>query len=79
VKQAGYIYNVHAHLHDGGVNVRLFKNGTRVCDSSAIYGGDKGTTSVAGSLSMIYMTYTSNPYHAEGVNSKSSEKLERLW
>jgi Stress up-regulated Nod 19 len=48
VTQAGYIYNVHAHLHDGGVNVRLFKDGALVCDSKAIYGGPKGTTSVDG-------------------------------
>jgi hypothetical protein len=48
VKEGGFIYNVHAHLHDGGVNVRLFRNSTLVCDSKAIYGGDKGTTSVGG-------------------------------
>jgi hypothetical protein len=48
VTQAGYIYNVHAHLHDGGVNVRLLRNGTEVCNSKAIYGGSKGTTSVDG-------------------------------
>ena len=44
----GYMYNMHAHLHDGGVNIVLKKNGQLVCDSKAIYGGDKGTTSVGG-------------------------------
>jgi hypothetical protein len=48
VAKAGYIYNAHAHLHDGGVNVQLFKNGALVCSSEAIYGGGQSTTTVDG-------------------------------
>jgi hypothetical protein len=45
---AGTIYNAQAHLHDGGVDVKLLVNGKLVCNSQAHYGGDKGTTSVGG-------------------------------
>ncbi|KAF2399642.1 hypothetical protein EJ06DRAFT_582901 [Trichodelitschia bisporula] len=47
VKMDGWIYNIHAHLHDGGINVRVLKNGQEVCDSKAVYGG-KGSTTVVG-------------------------------
>jgi hypothetical protein len=41
MNQDGYLLNFHAHLHDGGVNVRVLKNGTAVCDSKAVYGTTK--------------------------------------
>jgi hypothetical protein len=44
----GSIYNAHAHLHDGGIESRLKVNGKLACTSKAIYGGEKGTTTVAG-------------------------------
>jgi hypothetical protein len=46
---SGSIYNAHAHLHDGGVDARLYVNGKLACNSFAKYGGEKGTTSVGGS------------------------------
>jgi hypothetical protein len=27
------------HLHDGGINIELRRNGTIICDSRAVYGG----------------------------------------
>jgi hypothetical protein len=46
---SGSIYNAHAHLHDGGVDARLYVNGKLACNSFAKYGGEKGTTNVGGS------------------------------
>ena len=48
VSTPGHFFNLQAHLHDGGINVVLKKNGQVACDSKAVYGGDKGTTSVGG-------------------------------
>jgi hypothetical protein len=39
---------VHGHLHDGGENVKIYRNGQEVCDTKAIYGGEKGTTQIGG-------------------------------
>jgi len=43
VIQDGYILARRGHMHDGGVNVDLKINGITICDSKAIYGGEKGT------------------------------------
>ncbi|KAF2435217.1 hypothetical protein EJ08DRAFT_656841 [Tothia fuscella] len=39
----GYILSRRGHLHDGGVNIDFKINGKTICDSKAIYGGEKGT------------------------------------
>jgi hypothetical protein len=44
----GKIFNIQAHVHDGGISVALKLNGKQVCNSKAIYGGEKGTASVDG-------------------------------
>jgi hypothetical protein len=44
----GKIFNMQAHVHDGGISVGLKLNGKQVCTSKAIYGGDKGTASLDG-------------------------------
>jgi hypothetical protein len=45
---SGSGYNAHAHLHDGGVDARLYINGKLAYTSTAKYGGEKGTTTVGG-------------------------------
>jgi hypothetical protein len=45
---AGKLYNMQAHLHDGGISVGLKVNGVKVCESKATYGGAKGTTVISG-------------------------------
>ncbi|KAF2668934.1 hypothetical protein BT63DRAFT_478836 [Microthyrium microscopicum] len=39
----GYILSRRGHLHDGGVNIDFKVNGKTICDSRAIYGGEKGS------------------------------------
>jgi hypothetical protein len=39
----GYILSRRGHLHDRGVNIDFKLNGKTICDSQAIYGGEKGT------------------------------------
>ena len=38
----GYLINVSPHLHDGALNIKLFRNGELVCTSKAVYGGGAG-------------------------------------
>lgn len=54
----GTIYNVYAHLHDGGVNVKMSINGELVCDSKAEYGGEHGTTEIDGEKWETIQAYT---------------------
>jgi len=46
--QDGYIINAYGHLHDGGVNTKLFVNGNMVCVSEATYGTQGAATEVNG-------------------------------
>jgi hypothetical protein len=68
----GYIFNMQAHLHDGGVGVVLKKNGETVCESNAIYGGEKGTTSVGGEKWETIQDYT---VCSKPVEVKTTDKL----
>jgi hypothetical protein len=38
----GYILDVKAHLHDGGVNMTFVVNGKEQCTNTAVYGGTDG-------------------------------------
>jgi hypothetical protein len=40
----GYFMNFTPHIHDGGVNIKVFVNKKEVCEAKAIYGDDGGTT-----------------------------------
>ncbi|KAF1809059.1 hypothetical protein P152DRAFT_174848 [Eremomyces bilateralis CBS 781.70] len=43
----GYLINFTPHLHDGAINIEVFRNGTLVCHSDAIYGGDEGDSALS--------------------------------
>jgi hypothetical protein len=45
---SGYLINITPHIHDGATNVKFMKNGELVCNIEAIYGANKGTTTVGG-------------------------------
>lgn len=40
----GYFINFTPHIHDGGVNIKVFVNDKEVCESKAVYGTDGGST-----------------------------------
>jgi hypothetical protein len=40
----GYFINFTPHIHDGGINIKVFVNTKEVCESKAIYGSDGGAT-----------------------------------
>jgi hypothetical protein len=40
----GYFINFTPHIHDGGVNIKVFINSKQVCEAKAIYGADAGAT-----------------------------------
>jgi hypothetical protein len=44
----GYLLNVVPHLHDGGIDVKLYVNNQTVCTSNAIYGGAKSAEKTIG-------------------------------
>jgi hypothetical protein len=48
VTDDGYLINITPHLHDGGVNIKMFLNEEHVCTSEAVYGGSEGKTTVDG-------------------------------
>ncbi|KAF1816595.1 hypothetical protein P152DRAFT_493004 [Eremomyces bilateralis CBS 781.70] len=58
VTRAGTLYNMHAHLHDGGVDVSLYVNRMLVCTSTALYGGESGTLVLEGSEWRTIQNYT---------------------
>jgi hypothetical protein len=55
---AGTLFNVFAHLHDGGINVSLKRNGQPICDSRVIYGGAQGTTTIGGEIWETIQSYS---------------------
>ncbi|KAF2405524.1 hypothetical protein EJ06DRAFT_545987 [Trichodelitschia bisporula] len=44
----GYLVRITPHLHDGGVDAKIFLNGEHVCTSNAIYGTSEGTREIDG-------------------------------
>ncbi|KAF1992051.1 hypothetical protein K402DRAFT_459245 [Aulographum hederae CBS 113979] len=60
ITAAGTFLNAQAHLHDGGINVRIFLNRALVCDSVAEYGSaDAGeATEVGGEAWTTIKGYT---------------------
>jgi hypothetical protein len=44
----GYLLNVVPHLHDGGIDVKLYVNNQTVCTSNAVYGGVKSAEAKVG-------------------------------
>jgi hypothetical protein len=40
----GYFINFTPHIHDGGVNIKVFVNSKEVCEAKAVYGVDGGST-----------------------------------
>jgi hypothetical protein len=40
----GYFINFTPHIHDGGVNIKIFVNDKEVCESRAVYGVEGGAT-----------------------------------
>ncbi|KAF2399482.1 hypothetical protein EJ06DRAFT_53637 [Trichodelitschia bisporula] len=40
----GYFMNFTPHIHDGGVNIKVFVNGKEVCEARAEYGDEGGST-----------------------------------
>jgi hypothetical protein len=47
VTSDGYLINFTPHIHDGGVNIKVFVNDKEVCESRAIYGDEGGTTNAS--------------------------------
>jgi hypothetical protein len=48
ITDSGYLINITPHVHDGATNIKFFKNGELVCTIDAVYGADKGSTTVGG-------------------------------
>ncbi|QDS68553.1 hypothetical protein FKW77_010920 [Venturia effusa] len=40
----GYFMNWTPHIHDGGVNIKVFLNDAQICEARAIYGSEGGAT-----------------------------------
>jgi hypothetical protein len=45
---SGYLINITPHIHDGATNAKFFRNGELVCTIDAVYGEDKGSTTIGG-------------------------------
>ncbi|KAF1817033.1 hypothetical protein P152DRAFT_478086 [Eremomyces bilateralis CBS 781.70] len=54
----GYLLNFTPHLHDGGINIEVFRNKTLVCHSDAVYGDGEGTTAIGGEAWETITAYT---------------------
>ncbi|KAE9967506.1 hypothetical protein EG328_008157 [Venturia inaequalis] len=39
----GYMMNFTPHIHDGGVNIKVFLNNNQICEAKAIYGSSGGS------------------------------------
>jgi hypothetical protein len=55
----GQLIGIGGHLHDGGVNLTIAKNGQVFCDSRATYGGDPAYVEGSNSLHMPGMVHLS--------------------
>ena len=55
----GKLLGIAGHLHDGGVNVTISKNGRQACDSRAVYGGTPAYVEGSNSLHMPGMAHIS--------------------
>ena len=44
INDNGYFINFTPHIHDGGVNIKVYINSKEVCEARAIYGADAGAT-----------------------------------
>jgi hypothetical protein len=55
----GKLLGIAGHLHDGGINVAISKNGQQVCDSRATYGGTPEYIEGPNSLHMPGMAHIS--------------------
>jgi hypothetical protein len=42
----GYFMNFTPHIHDGGVNIKVFLNGKEVCEARAVYGDESAGQAV---------------------------------
>jgi len=59
VRQNGYLVGITPHMHDGGLNIKIFVNDKLACHSDAIYGGlGDGGTSVNGEKWETITTYS---------------------
>jgi hypothetical protein len=58
VTENGYFINFTPHIHDGGVNVKVFVNGNQVCEAKAIYGDEGTATALDGKKWQTITGYT---------------------
>ncbi|QDS72135.1 hypothetical protein FKW77_004102 [Venturia effusa] len=79
VTHNGYLVNITPHLHDGAVEINVFLNGNKVCNSQAIYGGDrpivKGDAAAAPSTQEKWETIQSYTPCSQPVKIKKGDKL----
>ena len=65
-QSAGKLIGIGGHLHDGGVNLEVTKNGQLICDSRATYGGKPEYIEGPTSLEMPGMAHLSEMSRCQG-------------
>ncbi|KAF2400927.1 hypothetical protein EJ06DRAFT_521587 [Trichodelitschia bisporula] len=58
VTEDGYFVDFTPHIHDGGVNIKVFVNGKEVCESRAVYGVQGGAAVIDGKKWETISAYT---------------------